>query len=270
MVKFIYLVLLLGILPLFAQSSSADAPVVREFSSLGFLGQIRGEMMFHTKLRANAELGYNSQEKYQLFNEVYQVYALAGVDANLSSHWKLGASGRFSRNFNNYATFLSKGYLGHAGKLGSLYFHKELSGELFTYGKISNYKPPVQARLGLGFSVGKHWKNKKMPFYIQTALKVYTNKYFDSTFQFIYQQRFIDQTRLSIEGGIKATDWCWVSLYSLFDTRFYYRLGLYDIDGNPVSAEARVNEIFPLLGIRFTFVFNKEKQEDYHPGLPLR
>jgi hypothetical protein len=260
----------LACIPLLAQSNSADAPVVREYSSLGFLGQLRGELLFNSKLRSHIELGYNSQEKYQLFNEVFQFYASGGIDANLSTHWKLGASGRFSRNFNNYANFLSKGYLGHTGKIGSLYFHKELSGELFTYGRIVNYRPPVQARLGLGFTVGKHWQNAKVPFYIQTALKVYTNKYFDSTLQFIYQQRFIDQTRLSIEGGARVSDWCWVSMYSLFDTRFYYTLSLFDVNGNAISPEARVNEIFPLLGIRLTFLFNHEKQEDYHPGLPLR
>ncbi|MCU0429693.1 MAG: hypothetical protein MUF42_06940 [Cytophagaceae bacterium] len=251
-------------------SSIANASVVRVTEASAFVNSLRSEFCISTKLRAHTEITHNTQQNYQLFNESYQIYIQGGLDVNPGGPWLLGSSFRFSRNFNNNLALLSKGYVAHTGKLGSMYLHKEFSGELFSYSRNGSNKPPAQARLGLGGSLGKHWKEWNTPIYVQTSFKVYLNQFFDSTFQFIYKQRFIDQTRFTVEAGIKPTRWLWVSPFIMVDTRYYYRLGLFDINGNSVVSEARVNERFPVLGIKITGVVFPGKQENYHPGLPLR
>jgi hypothetical protein len=253
-----------------SNNAAADAPVVREYADPALLGVIRTELLISEKVRAHVEGAYNSQENYQLFNEQYKFYTQAGIDANMGGRWYIGGSARFSRNFYDMNSLLSRAHVSHLGKLGSLYLQKELSGELFTYARSGTYKPPVQARLGFGFALGKHWDDKTVPLYIQLSGKLYFNRYFDDLYQTVYQQRFIDQTRLRLEGGVRPVDWCWISLFSMLDTRYYYRLGIYDSNGNAINGEARVNEIFPVFGMQATFVFKSDRQESYHPGLPLR
>lgn len=250
-----------------AQDKPADAPVIKNYADLTVLAGVKGEYYFRENSCVFYSVDYNFNEnyRYRITNST-RLYNRLGVEINAAGRWYVGASVSHRLGYIDTLSMATvKANVTHRGKIGSIKFIKELSGEYIHHFNYPFFDKQKDLQAGLGVALYKDVKVAKRPLGFLLSYKILLN----SNLQFdIYKDRRIDFTRMRADVFYGITPTLYIGLFAMRETEYYYPLGTSDAAGNNIYN--KVNSITPMVGVHLNVVLKPENIADYIPGLPLR
>jgi hypothetical protein len=216
------------------------------------------------------EGNYNFNKDYSYLTNNYRIYNQVGYEQAATEHWYFGASVKHQLSYYEGAnTLVPKANITHRGKIGSLKFIKELSGE-YIYSlttTIGSVKPPVNARVSLAIGLFKIFTIAQRPFITSLNYRLYLNTNMGE----IYKNRRFDFKKFRMDLMYGITKNIYVGIYGMLDSEHFYTLASYDINNNIVNPAYRQNRINPIIGFSCNFVFRQEGfDKEILTGLPFR
>ncbi len=214
------------------------------------------------------EGNYNFNKEYSYLTNGYRLYNQVGYEHAATSFWYIGASAKHQLAYTAPNTLIAKVNITHRGKIGSVGFIKELSGEyLHSFDTIKN--KPVNARASLSIGLYKQFKIAKRPLVTSLFYRLYLNTNMGE----LYKNRRFDFIKFRLDISYGITKNIYAGIYGLLDSEHYFTLATYDVTGAETTPNYRLNRINPIVGISLNFIFKQEgfdKEKEILPGLPFR
>lgn len=210
-----------------------------------------------------------TQDEYYSLNENYSSYLWGGYEHAFTDHWYAGLSGKANFVERGPGSFFMRFNGAHRGKIGKLFFYKELAFEYLSYPQYKSYKRPDEGRFSPSIGLGRHLKVNNKPLYVGINYRFFVNFDFQNDKYSIYDKRKIDRTKLKAEVSYGFLPHWYLSIYYLRDTEYYYALGGSTMSGNAIP-DYKVNRITEGIGFALTYLLFKENSDKYTTDLPVR
>ncbi len=250
-----------------AQDKPDNAPVEKEYTNTSWITGIKGEYYFkeNSCVFYSADYNFNEDYRYRITNST-RVHNRLGLEMNAGGKWYVGLSASHRLAYEaKQSMATAKANVTHRGKIGSLYFIKELSGEYIHHFNQPFFDTKKDLQAGIGAALYKKILLAKKPLGFMVSYKLLLN----SNLQYdIYKDRRIDFTRMRADVFYGIHKNLYVGLFAMRETEYYYPLGSSDASGNNIYY--KVNSINPVIGLQLNFVFLPENSTEYIPGLPFR
>jgi len=271
--KFFLLVLLLSGKVMVAQSASKSldsAEVKKVYRPWATFCSLRVEKVYEKGSTLYGEFSYIIPDEYASLNESYKSVLWLGYEQALSEKWFGGISGKMNFVEEGSRSFFTRLNLAHRGSIGKLFLYKEFAFEHLYYASEPNYSRKAEGRVSASLGLGRSFYVAHRPLYIGVNYRLFLNFDFQDDKSSLYDKRKIDRTKLRFDVAYQFLPHWSLGLYCLRDTEYFYTLGQYDINNNPIVPDYKVNQITQGLGIVLTCLLYNEKSDKYMPGLPSR
>ncbi|HVD98559.1 MAG TPA: hypothetical protein VNB90_10175 [Cytophagaceae bacterium] len=259
--------LLLSNFSSFAQTKPDNAPIVKRYTGLVPMAGIKGEYYFRENSCVFYSIDYNFNKDYRyLVTNSTRLYNRLGIEVNAGGKWYVGASASHRLAYDaglNMATV--KANVTHRGKIGSIKFIKELSGEYIHHFNQSFFDSKKDLQAGIAAALYKEVKVAQHPLGFMLSYKILLNS---NLYADIYKDRRIDFTRLRADVFYGISKNLYLGVFVMRETEYYYPVGTSDAAGNNIYY--KVNHVSPVVGLNLNFVLRPDNIKEYIPGLPLR
>jgi hypothetical protein len=237
-------------------SSVSDAEVKKVEQDWSMWTSLRG--VYHTSKNAQVFVDYQYvfPKSYYSLNEHYRSVLWLGADLALSSKWFVGVSSKVNFVEEDNGNIIPRVQLAHRGKLGKMYFDKELSYEHLVFVNTATYHREPEGRGALGGSLTYPIAIAGKDLLVGLSGKLYMNFDWKNDGLSIYDKRKFDRTRLSVNLDYPIIPQCYLGIYYLRDTEYYFTLGGFDSAGNKIP-DYKLNNIYQGIGFRITYLFSK-------------
>jgi hypothetical protein len=250
-----------------------DAAVHADVKKITPTTTLRADYYFTKGSYLYWEGNYNFNKEYTYLTNNYRVYNQVGYEHAATSFWYIGASAKHQLAYTAPNTLIAKANITHRGKIGSVGFIKELSGEyIYAFPDPTiktTTKQPTNARASLSVGLFKQFKVANRPLVTSLYYRVYLNTNMGD----LYKNRRFDFIKFRLDVSYGITKNIYAGIYGLLDSEHYFTLASYDINGTPITPNYRLNRINPIVGISLNFIFKQEgfdKEKEILPGLPFR
>ncbi|MCJ8167529.1 hypothetical protein MKJ04_21990 [Pontibacter sp. E15-1] len=217
-----------------------------------------GLLFIQNQYRINTDGRFNDLAANGPLQNFERIELALGYEQTLSAHWRAGAVFRYAAEDYPKTAFYTV-FLRHSGKVGSLFFNKQLTAEY-----VGQQGHDVFSRLRLEGELGK-----RLPLggrfltpgirYEGMVLSGFGGKKSMGT-----QERVIDRTRLRLNLTYEVTDKLRLTPYFMRQTHYYYVLvpPVYDAQEQLVEEgyTTKRNRISPVLGLEIKYTLNSTPQ----------
>jgi len=262
------IVLSIGHLSVNAQQVNPDeASVNAEYRKLAPAAILRADYLFPSKSYLYLETTYNGSEQYSYLTNGYRVAAKFGGEIAATDFWYFGGGLKYQWSYmQNGNALLPHLTITHRGKIGKIGFVKELSGE-YVYLPNALFGNERNARASLGVGLFKEYNVFSKKLTIALSYKLTLN----TTLGELYNKRKIDFIKTRIDLNYEIIKNTMIGAFFMLDSERYFTLGNFDMNGNQVRPDYRVNRITPVLGLMCNFfIIPKDSDIKFLPGLPFR
>ncbi len=252
-----------------AQSTAVDsAELHREYYSVNLQASLNFHLFSPQGHQWYTQALFSFPE-YNSLAESYRFRLQTGYELKASDHWRVGFGAKF--NISQYSKYIiPRVSLAHHGNFAKLDFIKEFNGEL-TYNLEKNSNSTGSTALISGLiGLGKEFKIGESRFYTALSYKLYLYLLTKDVGYNLYQNRTFDHSQWRFDFQYIVNTQFRIGVYAIWDTDYFYTLGKFDMDNNPIAPDYRFNQITPILGLQLHYILKGDRREGYLPLWPSK
>jgi hypothetical protein len=271
----VVLLFLLRLSNIQAQNKPDDAPIIKIATDQTWFAGLKGEYYFKENSCFFYSADYNFNEEYKNYiGNSTRLYNRIGLESNVGGRWYIGGSLAHRLLYDTYSNAPNigsvKANITHRGKIRSVHFIKELSGEYIHHFNDPFFEKAKDFQVGIGAALYKDVQVFKRPLGLMLSYKVILNSNIHiSGDAYIYKDRRIDFTKMRADVFYGISKNLYIGLFVMQETEYLYPLGT-SAGTPPVNIYYKVNSIKPVAGINLNIVLKPENVKEYIPGLPFR
>ena len=214
-----------------------------------------GALFFRNQYRINTDSDYNDLKESGLLSNFERVEFSLGYEHTFNEHWRGGALLRYAAEDFPKIMFYT-GFLRHNGKLGSLYFNKQLMAEY-----VDQEERDAFSRFRLAAEIGKRLPLKSKFITPSISYEAMVISEFGKESGNDTQERTIDRTRLRLNLNYELNEKLRINPYFMRQTDYYFVLvpPVYDDMGKLVEDgyTTKRNRISPVFGLELKYNINR-------------